>query len=100
MAEIPNFATGRIWPIRHDRSPGGLWTYRAETWFDALIALGAFQGSYGIINANVSWENANSRFGAVLGVNNLAGKDCLQLRLVAQEFGYLPPADSAEPLLS
>lgn len=76
--------------------PGGLgtltprvdWSYRDKTWFDALNELDAFQESYGILNANVVWENSDSRFGATLGVINLADKDFLQMRFLAQDFGY------------
>jgi iron complex outermembrane receptor protein len=64
------------------------WSYRDETWFDALNRLDAFQEGYGIINANIAWEHADDRYGAVFGVNNLTDKDYLQLRTIAPDFGF------------
>ena len=68
------------------------WYYRDKTWFDAFNALDAFQESYGIINANVAWENTDGRFAAVLGVNNVADKDFLHMRLLLPEFGFIQDA--------
>ena len=68
------------------------WSYRDKTWFDAFNAFDAFQEGYGIINANVAWENKDGRFGAVLGVNNVADKDFLHMRLPSPEFGFTQDA--------
>jgi iron complex outermembrane receptor protein len=64
------------------------WTYRDKTWFESFNTLDSFQDSYGIFNANVSWENADGRYGAVLGVNNLADKDYLRWREITLPFGF------------
>ena len=52
------------------------WSYRSEFFFDALNTSEIAQdGSYEVVNFNLSWDSADDRFGMKLGVTNLTGEE-------------------------
>ncbi|PCI53947.1 MAG: TonB-dependent receptor, partial [Alphaproteobacteria bacterium] len=62
------------------------WAFRSEFENDAFNTPQIHQGGYHLVNANLTWENADENMAMVVGVKNLTDEKYLHTGIIGDAF--------------